>query len=633
MKKILTMLLGASLVFSMAACSDKEDVKDPSGDVTTPESGDTTTPEGGDTTTPEDEDTTTPQTGEKLISVADGGKDPFFKTIDLNGDYLFDFETVGTADKLMETLNLTSLEDVNKQVEYEYKLIDKATKTVIQTINKPIGNWEVCLPTGTEFTDAVNAYVEANVTPGDSLEVSGTVQIVVKSGATMDLIDGDVFTIATTLSFEKVDLTAPFTIPTPVGLVTHNMNNGYLVDFNWSILNNSLKERYDLEDITTSIVIEYTLIDKDNDGVEIGVIQNAWQDNYLYLLTNVQAKEALDEYLDTISQFNINFEIQMQVKVGANSTIETEITDSEVVTSQTISYSKPDPNADIVIPDIVGVVSHQIDAHDFNIDFSWSNHVNALLTLASSEDLKASIVYEYRLFDTDNNQDIATINYAFGESYIDILLRNADAKDAVYNYAKENNLENVNFDIYITVKASDAPTLTVGITASSTEQVEGFTYKKPAEVTGSAFEFNEFFETSTGEAVLTPGQMSGWWHQSEGDGNTGVLGTSYSDGVVNLIGFQDVAGGFWQTQFFAKFNAVTETGRYTETLIINSDVAGVIRINGSDYELEVGDNTIVLTFDLNEGQNASLSIQFGTPTGGDKTIGNFKMTISGFTQK
>lgn len=160
----------------------------------------------------------------------------------------------------------------------------------------------------------------------------------------------------------------------------------------------------------------------------------------------------------------------------------------------------------------------------------------------------------------------------------------------------------------------------------------------------NAFNYNTYSNYCAWDD-LSNGELSLWYNTWSGDSYSAT--GSISDDVLSITAKQPTDADFWAVQLFGKFHAVSETGTYTQTLTINSSVAGNITIkqtysslanidvalnDGVVYPLVVGENTITLTYSLETGWSAGISMQFGEYEGSPSTIGDFTMTIAGFTE-
>ncbi len=340
--------------------------------------------------------------------------------------------------------------------------------------------------------------------------------------------------------------------------------------------------------------------------------------------------------LNVIEKFNGGFGMFLGANYGqgVQYTFVVTISIGDKTVTETFNVTSPgtpiDPNADIQLPNIVGFVTYGLPSNGFVVDFDWRGVYSTLESAMTANDIALSVIYEYKLIDTDNNTVIAIVNKVVTNDYNTLLLTTNETKVILLNYLEENNLEEVNFSVELTVKASENPSVSNVITNGEKVTSNNIGFTKP-QIYNTAFTYNEFLLESTGEGPLQQGYMSAWWHKSEG-AETGLITPSINNGVVNLIGEQPTTGAFWQTQFFAKFNSVENDGTYMQSLVFTSDVAGTIRINTVEYDLVVGENVINFSYELTAGQSVSLSIQFGSLGGGEKTIGDFNISISGFTK-
>ncbi len=341
--------------------------------------------------------------------------------------------------------------------------------------------------------------------------------------------------------------------------------------------------------------------------------------------------EQVNGYISIGEKWNGGFRMDLPTNYGpgVEYTFVVTITIGDKSVTETFVVTSPgtpiDPNADIQLPDILGYILHGV-TNDYVVDFDWRTFNSTVNELTGNNTVGASqsIVFKYVLFDTDAQVEIGTVIRAFGGDYTTILLQKAETVALLEQYLSDNSLETVNLTISLVVQASENPTLSQAILASNTVVTENIVYNKAKILTGS-FMYNEYLlEGNVGESNVQVGQVSTWVKDSSSQE------TTLDGDTINIVGNQNVDGIFWEIQLFAKFNAVTEAGTYKETLSITSDVAGTITINRQHYELIVGTTDIVLMFDLQSGQNSSLSIQFGKE--GAQTIGNFNISIEGITK-
>ncbi|MBE7088372.1 MAG: hypothetical protein E7370_02450 [Clostridiales bacterium] len=97
----------------------------------------------------------------------------------------------------------------------------------------------------------------------------------------------------------------------------------------------------------------------------------------------------------------------------------------------------------------------------------------------------------------------------------------------------------------------------------------------------------------------------------------GIVNGRYENGTIS---FDVTTGGNWYSnQIFFKNSALVNGTQYTLSFKINSTVAGNITVNGTVVALEVGDNTVSVTY--TEGASAaSISVQIGTYEEGSAII-------------
>ncbi len=87
---------------------------------------------------------------------------------------------------------------------------------------------------------------------------------------------------------------------------------------------------------------------------------------------------------------------------------------------------------------------------------------------------------------------------------------------------------------------------------------------------------------------------------------------TYNDGTITLTYKGNT--NWYSVQLFYKNPALTAGVKYTLTFTLNSPLAGKIRINGTMFDLTVGDNPIAVSYTEGSGADGlSMSIQFGEP--------------------
>ena len=125
------------------------------------------------------------------------------------------------------------------------------------------------------------------------------------------------------------------------------------------------------------------------------------------------------------------------------------------------------------------------------------------------------------------------------------------------------------------------------------------------------------------DAVANPGKVYYWTEFA------GVANATYTNGVIS---FEIINGGNWYSnQIFLKKSDLTAGKTYKLSLTIVSSVAEKITLNGTVFELAVGENAVEVTY-VEDANKASLSLQCGVNGGVAFAAGGFTLKDIAFTE-
>ncbi len=125
------------------------------------------------------------------------------------------------------------------------------------------------------------------------------------------------------------------------------------------------------------------------------------------------------------------------------------------------------------------------------------------------------------------------------------------------------------------------------------------------------------------DAVANPGKVYYWTEFA------GIADVTYVNGAIS---FKVINGGNWYSnQIFLKNAGLTAGKTYKLSLTIVSSVAEKITLNGTVFELAIGENAIEVTY-VEDAAKASLSLQCGVNGGVSLAAGEFTLKDIAFTE-
>lgn len=151
-------------------------------------------------------------------------------------------------------------------------------------------------------------------------------------------------------------------------------------------------------------------------------------------------------------------------------------------------------------------------------------------------------------------------------------------------------------------------------TTSSTEPISSVSSETNTSENGLPAGAEEVLYHIESEAVSEPDHLFYWNDQGE-TGHVIQVNHAYQLDGVYYFSYEETStttNADWGCcfQLFYKNSNLTENTNYSVSMTIHSDVAGKIRVNGTEVELVVGDNEV--SVDYQEGSGASLAIMMGT---------------------
>ncbi|MCR4562042.1 MAG: InlB B-repeat-containing protein, partial [Bacilli bacterium] len=122
-----------------------------------------------------------------------------------------------------------------------------------------------------------------------------------------------------------------------------------------------------------------------------------------------------------------------------------------------------------------------------------------------------------------------------------------------------------------------------------------------------------------GDSVSNRGKMMYW------AGEGGVVSSAVYEAGDFVLNYSNASSGQWYAiQMFYTLPYAVANDVYDVVWNVNSDAAGVLRVNNTVYDLVAGDN--LLAFEMTQGAGATLSVQLGEPSGAK--LGGSKLVFS-----